>query len=157
MKATVHGVDPDAPAAVVSSGPALIPSQRHPVEQCWPNPRVALHLWVHLTRARADYDPRILAEVEFQVFRFYLPLARSIVRCPDDSDALDHDLACAELGLAKAILAWRQPDQARFEEYARRAIQSEIWLSLPHARRRNRFSTELGRISPSAGPANREG
>ena len=59
---------------------------------------------------------RALARVEDALFRHYLPMARAIARAhpPDDpdSEAIRH---VVEVGLAQAILSWRQRDIARFD------------------------------------------
>src|SRR5580765_4219830 len=70
----------------------------------------AQHLWDRLLRARVD--SQIVSVAEDAVFRFYLPLARALA----DSAAVNPDRAeqAAELGLAKAVLAWRHPDCAGF-------------------------------------------
>ena len=90
----------------------------------WPNPRAALSIWHRLAAAREHYDPRVLAEAEDVVFRFYLPLAHELADGQSVNPAVSR--AEAELGLAKAVLAWNRPDPAGFEEYARGAVLCEL-------------------------------
>ena len=79
----------------------------------------AQSLWNALARARADYAPRVLAAAEDAVFRWYLPLARAHVSGPTltavDPIAVQQ---AAELGLAQAVLGWRQPDCHEFGRFA---------------------------------------
>ena len=75
-------------------------------------------LWDRLIRARVESP--IVSIAEDAVFRFYLPLARSLAA----GAAVDPDRAqqAAELGLARAVLAWRHPDCTPFSAFARAAI-----------------------------------
>src|SRR5664279_4133689 len=75
-------------------------------------------LWDRLIRARVESP--IVSIAEDAVFRCYLPLARSLA----DGAAVDPDRAeqAAELGLARAVLAWRHPDCTPFSAFARSAI-----------------------------------
>src|SRR5664279_5747516 len=85
----------------------------------------AQSLWDRLIRARVD-SPTISA-AEDAVFRFYLPLAKALARGAGGW-AMDPELSeqAAELGLAKAVLAWRRPDCAAFISFARALMQSQI-------------------------------
>jgi hypothetical protein len=80
-------------------------------------------LWIALTLARAGDTPSALAHTEDAVFRFYLPLARSLARtssrCRDDPEGAER---AAELGLAQAVLAWRHPSGQGFDRAATAAI-----------------------------------
>jgi hypothetical protein len=84
-------------------------------------------LWAALTRARAEYSPRVLAAAEDAVFRWYLPLARSLSTGPAvtavDPVAVEQT---AELGLAQAVLGWRQPDSREFVRYASSMITERL-------------------------------
>jgi len=98
------------------------------------------HLWAALTRARADCDPRVLAAAEAAVFRYYLPLARTLARGPGTRAPADLTEAerAAETGLAQAVLRWPGPDGRGFEASACAAIGSQL-------RRLAAFHTEQGR------------
>jgi hypothetical protein len=91
------------------------------------DPAAARQLWAALARARADYEPTVLAAAEDAVFRFHLPLARSLADAlassVADSDGLEQ---AAELGLAQAVLQWREPDTGGFEEFAGRVIANRL-------------------------------
>ncbi len=84
-------------------------------------------LWDALARARANYSPRVLAAAEDAVFRWYLPLARSLATGPGmravDPIAVEQ---AAELGLAQAVLSWRQPDWQEFQRYASSMITERL-------------------------------
>lgn len=92
----------------------------------------AQRLWDALARARAEYAPRLLAEAEDAVFRFYLPLAKSLAGASttgaQDTVAVEQ---AAELGLAQAVLAWPGADSRGFERFARAAITSQL-SQIPH-------------------------
>ena len=84
-------------------------------------------LWDALARARANYSPRVLAAAEDAVFRWYLPLARSM--STDQAGTAVDPIAieqAAELGLAQAVLGWRQPDCREFERYASGMITERL-------------------------------
>jgi len=84
-------------------------------------------LWAALTRAREEYSPRVLAAAEDAVFRWYLPLARSM--STDQAGTAVDPIAieqAAELGLAQAVLGWRQPDCREFERYASGMITERL-------------------------------
>ena len=95
----------------------------------------AQKLWDALREAGADRMPRSVAHVEDALFRFYLPLARTMARVhtPGGDDHDQEDTAqAAEVGLAQAILAWRHSDSSGFEAFARHAITTQL-------RRRDQF------------------
>lgn len=88
---------------------------------------VAQEMWDALRRARAEQTPRTLAQLEDALFRHYLPMARTM--------AIDHTVdtadpeavgQAAEVGLAQAILAWRQRDSAGFDRYAQATISAQL-------------------------------
>jgi hypothetical protein len=84
-------------------------------------------LWIALTLARAGDTPSARAHTEDAVFRFYLPmartLARSAARYPDDPQGAEQ---AAELGLAQAVLAWRYPSGQGFDRAAAAAITNHL-------------------------------
>ena len=93
--------------------------------ESWTTDPAAQLLWERLVRARSE--SQFVSMSEDAVFRFYLPFARSLVRCSAASE-LDRDRAvqAAELGLARAVLAWRQYDCAAFVAFARGVILHQI-------------------------------
>jgi len=97
-------------------------------------------IWDRLLRARVE--SQIVSVAEDAVFRFYLPLARSLAAGAAE-DRVRAEQA-AELGLAKAVLAWRNPDCAGFSAFARTAILHQI-QQIPAARPRRRTSPETSR------------
>ena len=84
-------------------------------------------MWDALARARADDDPGALAAAEDGVFRLYLPLAHAIARAWVSSAVLAIDVVrAAEVGLAEAVLACRQPGSRGFEAFARAVFTAEL-------------------------------
>ena len=79
-------------------------------------------LWDALNRARRDQTLQTLACVEDAVFRYYLPMARSIAHEPDTNDEGPGVDDAAELGLAEAVLAWRHRESDGFDRFARASI-----------------------------------
>ena len=67
------------------------------------------------------------ADLEDAAFRYYLPMARSLAHsmCGESNDRVTAEQA-AELGLAHAVLAWRQRSSAGFRRFARSAIMRQI-------------------------------
>lgn len=110
-------------------------------------------MWDALIRARADYAPRVLAAAEDAVFRWYLPLARAVAAGPavDLVDPVVVEQA-AELGLAQAVLGWRQRDCREFERFARAMISERVRLCIatPGTRR-----VDSGPPAPSPLPGRR--
>jgi len=84
-------------------------------------------LWIALTLARAGDTPSTRAHTEDAVFRFYLPMARTLARSsaryPDDPEGAEQ---AAELGLAQAVLAWRYPSGQGFDRAAAAAITNHL-------------------------------
>ena len=117
------------PASVHSGESASAAGDDRGLEPSTTDPTIdattAQNLWDGLIRARAD-SPTISA-AEDAVFRFYLPLAKALARGAVGW-AMDPELSeqAAELGLAKAVLAWRRPDCAAFISFARALMQSQI-------------------------------
>ena len=90
------------------------------------DPGAARQLWDALILARGGSP--VISAAEDAVFRFYLPLAHTLVqrRAALQPDQLAIVEQAAELGLAKAVLAWRGPDSDGFFFFARAAIESHI-------------------------------
>ena len=87
----------------------------------------SVRLWDALARARATDDPGALAAAEDGVFRFYLPLAHAIAQEWASGTEVAIDVVRgAELGLAEAVLARRQPGSRGFEAFARVVITAEL-------------------------------
>lgn len=89
------------------------------------DPVAAQSLWDALNRARAAAP--VISKAEDAVFRLYLPVAQALARSRA-TQSMDPDVAeqAAELGLAKAVLAWRRTDSAGFAAFAQAAVQSQI-------------------------------
>ena len=84
-------------------------------------------LWDALFLARARKSARNMADMEDAVFRFYLPMARTMAHeaVAESADPTAVEQA-AELGLAQAVLAWRQRDSGGFRRLARSSIQFQL-------------------------------
>ncbi len=88
----------------------------------------AERLWDALHQARAERACRLVADLEDAAFRRYLPMARTFAHMeggPQDADRTAIEQA-AELGLANAILAWRQRTGAGFRRFARSSMIREL-------------------------------
>jgi hypothetical protein len=89
----------------------------------------AERLWDALYVARAGRSPQVEADLEDAAFRRYLPLARTLAHTMG-GDSPDADRTAteqvAELGLANAVLAWRQRTGAGFLRFARSSIIREL-------------------------------
>jgi hypothetical protein len=89
----------------------------------------AERLWDALYQARAARSSQLVADLEDAAFRRYLPLARTLPHTAV-GDATDADRPAieqaAELGLANAVLAWRQSTGAGFRRFARSSIIREL-------------------------------
>jgi len=85
----------------------------------------AQQLWDALILVRADTVASHAAQDA--VFTFYLPMAHAMAHHPAHAER-DRTLTgqAAELGLAKAVLAWRDPDSQAFTVFAHAAIQAQI-------------------------------
>jgi hypothetical protein len=103
-------------------------------------------LWEALDRARTGSQPRTLAQVEDALFRYYLPMARSIAarHAPDHPDP-DGIGQAAEVGLAQAILGWRHRGPAGFDRFAGSTITAQL-------RRHDTLHREQRRPRPGTGP-----
>ena len=86
-------------------------------------------LWDALYQARADRSRRLVADLEDAAFHRYLPLARTLAHSAA-GDATGADRTgieqATELGLAKAVLAWRARTDAGFRRCARSGIIREL-------------------------------
>ncbi len=86
-------------------------------------------LWGELSKARAADNPHPVADLEDAALRFYLPMARTLAHSFDESvDPIMAEQA-AELGLARAVLGWRQQTSDGFRGFARTTIARQL-LSL---------------------------
>ena len=87
----------------------------------------AERLWDALYRARTGETEQSTADLEDAAFRYYLPMARSLAHsvCGASIDRVTAEQA-AELGLAHAVLAWRQRGGAGFRRFARSAMMRQI-------------------------------
>jgi DNA-directed RNA polymerase specialized sigma subunit len=103
-------------------------------------------LWDALHQARTGQQPRALTRAEDALFRYYLPMARSMAdqHAPDNPDPDDLGQA-AEVGLAQAILGWRHRAPDGFDRFARSAITAQL--------RRHDHLTRRGQ-PPPVGPRN---
>lgn len=90
----------------------------------------AERLWDSLYQARTGQSRRLVADLEDAAFRRYLPLARTLAHTTAGDDAKEVDRIAieqvAELGLANAVLAWRQRTSAGFRRFARSSITREL-------------------------------
>ena len=134
-----------------TGGPArpVIPRPEREGDERADGVAVVQELWDALIRARADYAPRILAAAEDAVFRFYLPLARTLAGAPATRgvDPTEAEQA-AEVGLAQAVLDWQHRAIRGFDAYARAAITVQLRL-LSTARAPNRRSRTPAGAEPT--------
>ena len=85
----------------------------------------AEQLWDALYLARAGKTRHSISDLEDAAFRLYLPMARTLVQTVNgDRPWADRVAAeqAAELGLAHAVLAWRQRTGGGFRRFARSTI-----------------------------------
>jgi hypothetical protein len=87
----------------------------------------AERLWDALFLARAGKTRHVAAELEDAVFRYYLPMARTLAGTAvgETIDRVDAEEA-AELGLAHAVLAWRQRSSGGFRRFARSTMMRQL-------------------------------
>ena len=88
------------------------------------DPVTGERLWAALAYARAGERQHQVADLEDAAFRLYLPMARTFaqgVTCDTAAERQAADQA-AELGLADAVLGWRQPTSGGFRRFARSSI-----------------------------------
>ena len=119
-------VDDDAMTETATRVPA------HPADSV-----AAERLWDSLHQARTGQSRRLVADLEDAAFRRYLPLARTLAHTTtttttttavDDAKEVDRIAfeQVAELGLANAVLAWRQRTSAGLRRFARSSIIREL-------------------------------
>jgi len=109
----------------------------------------AERLWDALARARAHYDPRLLATAEDAEFGFYLPLARTMARGRVAGAGRDVNTEwAAECGLAEAVLRWCRSDGRGFEAHARVVIAAQMRRASTVAGARQRRRQPADRLSP---------
>jgi hypothetical protein len=98
--------------------------ERYSADSAW-----AEQLWGELSKARAADNPHPVADLEDATFRFYLPMARTLAHSVDESVDPTTAEQAAELGLARAVLGWRQQTSDGFRGFARTTIARQL-LSL---------------------------
>ena len=88
----------------------------------------AEQLWDMLYLARAGKTRHSVADLEDAAFRMYLPMARTLAHTVngDQPWAIGSFEQAAELGLAQAVLAWRQRSSGGFRRFARSTIMREL-------------------------------
>lgn len=88
----------------------------------------AEHLWIALYEARAGKAVHSVAQLEDAAFRMYLPMARTLAHAvpADNLGDLRTTEEVAEIGLAQAVLAWRQRTSSGFRRYASTAIMRQL-------------------------------
>ena len=92
------------------------------------DPVAADRLWQALSHARTSCQQNQVADLEDAVFRLYLPLARTLahgVKCDTSVERLAAEQA-AELGLAHAVLGWRQPTSDGFRRFVKATILRQL-------------------------------
>ena len=89
---------------------------------------VAERLWDALYLARTGKTWKPVADLEDAAFRLYLPMARTLAHTVGGETATDRMVAeqAAELGLAYAVLAWRQRTSGGFWRFARSTIIRQL-------------------------------
>jgi hypothetical protein len=106
---------------------SLVRSPSFAMTQRSPESVQAGKLWDALFTARNGQSARNLADLEDAVFRFYLPMARTLAHelasGPKGFTAAER---AAELGLAQAVLAWRHRDSSDFRRFATSSIQVQL-------------------------------
>ncbi|MEP6562628.1 MAG: hypothetical protein ABJD68_16330 [Nakamurella sp.] len=90
------------------------------------NSALAERLWDELSQARGAKSSRPVADLEDAAFRLYLPMARTLARSVDQPADLNAAEQAAELGLARAILAWRHRSSVGFRVFARSVILRQL-------------------------------
>lgn len=97
--------------------------ENHPTDSA-----AAERLWDALFLARAGKTLHPVADLEDAVFRFYLPMARTLAHDVTVGSAVNRAAVeqRAELGLAHAVLAWRQRTSGGFRRFARSTIIRQL-------------------------------
>jgi len=87
----------------------------------------AERLWDALYLARAGKTRQPVADLEDAAFRLYLPMARTLAHTFGDTPvSRARAEQSAELGLAYAVLAWRQRTSGGFRRFARSTIMRQL-------------------------------
>jgi hypothetical protein len=115
----VFGVDD---VGVTSTDTTLL-EHHHPADSA-----AAERLWDALYLARAGKTRQPVADLEDAAFRLYLPMARTLAHTVGGDTLADRVTAeqAAELGLAYAVLAWRQRTSGGFRRFARSTIMRQL-------------------------------
>jgi hypothetical protein len=109
--------------AVAVTTSELATPAHHPADSAF-----AEQMWKALSCARDEERHQEGADLEDAVFSLYLPMARTLsqrVRCETSAEAAAAEQA-AELGLARAVLSWRQPTSGGFRRFARASILQQL-------------------------------
>ena len=108
--------------AVTSTDTTLL-EYHHPADSA-----AAERLWDALYLARAGKTGQPVADLEDAALRMYLPMARTLARTVGGEIPADRVSAekAAELGLAHAVLAWRQRTSGGFRRFARSTIIRQL-------------------------------
>jgi hypothetical protein len=108
-------------ARVTSTDTTLL--EQHPADSA-----AAERLWDALYLARVGKSWQPVADLEDAAFRLYLPMARTLAHTVAGGTAADRVTAeqAAELGLAHAVLAWRQRTSGGFRRFARSTIMRQL-------------------------------
>ncbi|MGZ8802988.1 MAG: hypothetical protein ACXWZL_10360 [Mycobacterium sp.] len=107
----------------------MIPEQHRPPGDHTETPTPSRDVWKVLAQARTEQAYRTLAAAQDAVFQRYLPMARALAnaQCADRGMVDPVQAAqAAEIGLAKAVLGWRRPDDQGFESFAGIAISAQL-------------------------------
>lgn len=109
-------------AGVTSTDTTLV--GHHPADSA-----AAERLWDALYLARAGKTGQSVADLEDAAYRLYLPMARTLAHTvggiTTETDRVRAEQT-AELGLAHAVLAWRQRTSGGFRRFARSTIMRQL-------------------------------
>ena len=99
--------------------------EHHPADSA-----AAERLWDALYLARAGKTWKPVADLEDAAFRLYLPTARTLAHTVVGDDPVDRGAAeqAADLGLAYAVLAWRQRTSGGVRRFARSTIMRQLLI-----------------------------
>ena len=113
----------DADHVGVTSTDTTLLEHHHPADSA-----AAERLWDALYLARAGKTWQPVADLEDAAFRLYLPMARTLAHTVGGETPADRVTAkqAAELGLAHAVLAWRQRTSGGFRRFARSTIMRQL-------------------------------
>ena len=110
--------------------PRRLPTPRQPIPgNATPATEIRRDVWLVLAGSRTENALRTLAAAQDEVFRRYLPMARTLANRRDPGgppvDCANAEKA-AELGLAHPVLGWRRPDSDGFDLFASVAIAAQL-------------------------------